>query len=96
MVSILGKHGVHEMTMTNEQIEQVIERELTSLRARFPVAGMHRKAFFELDPHDRCAKCEAKAAKAGLRPKPVEPIVPENVKPGRKEHLDALSRFFGI
>lgn len=61
-----------------------------------PVAGMHRKAFFELDPSCRCAKCDAKAAKAGLRPKPAEPIVPESVEPGTKEHLDALSRFFGI
>ena len=56
-----------------------------------PVHGLPRKAFFELEPAHRCAKCEAKAAKAGMAP-----IVPHNVESGSKEHLDTLSRFFGI
>jgi hypothetical protein len=56
-----------------------------------PVNGVPRKAFFELEPQHRCAKCEAKAAKLGFAP-----IVPHEVKSGSKEHLDALSKFFGI
>ena len=51
-----------------------------------PVHGLPRKEFFELDPAHRCAKCDAKAAK----------IVPDEVRPGSKEHLDSLSKFFGI
>jgi hypothetical protein len=56
-----------------------------------PVHGLPRKAFFELEPQHRCAKCDAKAAKLGLAP-----IVPPAAKPGSEEHLDALSKFFGI
>jgi hypothetical protein len=55
------------------------------------VHGVPRKAFFELEPQHRCAKCEAKAAKMGLAP-----IVPHEVKPGSKEHLGALSKFLGL
>lgn len=57
-------------------------------RSAAPVHGFRRKDFFALDPSHRCAKCDAKAAK--------QRIVPKDVEPGSKEHLGALSKFFGI
>jgi len=66
-------------------------------RSAAPVMGFRRKEFFALDPAHRCAKCDAKAAKAAAaKAAKAAKIVPDEVPSGSKEHLGALSKFFGI
>ena len=59
----------------------------------------HRKFYtvLTLDGEKRFAtKKEALAFVRNTKLQVYERIVPENVKPGSKEHLGALSRFFGL
>jgi hypothetical protein len=84
--------------MTTKQTRHIVKfhyrtKAGTALCSSFAHHALDRAGFFAAEPAHRCAKCEAKAVKYGWAPKK---IVPDSVESGSTEHLDALSRFFGI